>query len=234
MNRDISKILKSWRYQSDTLVIRKIVGDDGRKKVQIRIKLGILQMEVDGRPDGKSPHEAESLLEYYDFLIDEFKKKDGNAENFTLTEKDMEELDDELMQYYHRRICFFALEDYEHAKRDAEHNLRLMNIIKEHSLDERYIESHEQFRPFIIMDKARAIGLKSMNRNDYANAMIYVSGAIDEIEEFFRERDTDEAEIQKNRELIILKKWKNQIYQEWEGNSEGEDDDDEDDYEGIE
>ena len=31
-------------------------------------------------------------------------------------ENDMEELDEEIMQYYHRRICFFALGDYAQAE----------------------------------------------------------------------------------------------------------------------
>ena len=88
MDRDISEILKSWDYQSNTLIIRKIEGDDGKEKIQIRIDLGILQMEAEGRPDGKIPHSAESLLEYYNSLIEEFKKRDGNAEKFILTPKE--------------------------------------------------------------------------------------------------------------------------------------------------
>jgi hypothetical protein len=111
VNRDISEILRSWEYQPDAFLVRELVGDDGKGRIQIRINLGILQMEVEGRPDGKNPHNALSLLEYYKSLIHEFEESYGTAEKFTLNQKDMKDLDDELMQYYHRRICFFALGD---------------------------------------------------------------------------------------------------------------------------
>jgi len=222
VDRDISKILKSWEYEPDALVVRRIIGDDGKGKVQIRINLGILQMEVDGRPDGKTPYNVESLLDYYNSLIE-----DGTIEELTLTEQDMKDLDAEIMQYYHRRVCFFALRDFKLARRDAEHNLRLMDIIKSYCKDKDYIESHEQFKPFVIMERARAAGLESLTNGDYASAMQCVGDAIDMIEEFYRERGTDEEEIQRSRELTILKKWRGQIHQDWEGGiaRAGEDDD---------
>lgn len=217
MDSDISRILRSWEYQPDSLIIRKITGDDGREKIQIRINLGILQMETDFRPDGKTPHSAKSLLEYYTSLIEEFKERDGTAENFMLVQTDMKELDDELMQYYHRRICFFALGDYTCAKRDAEHNLKLMDIIKNYCKDKDYIESHEQFRPFVMMERARAAGLESINKGNYADAMKHIGDAIDTIEKFYRERGADDEEIQKSPELVILRKWRSQVHQDWEG-----------------
>ena len=229
VDRDISEILRSWEYQPDALIMRKIMGDDGKEKIQIRINLGILQMETDVRPDGKTLHNAKSLLEYYSSLIEEFRKRDGTAENFTLTQKDMKELDDELMQYYHRRICFFALKDYAYARRDAEHNLTLMDIIKRHCKDKDYIESHERFRPFIIMEKARAAGLEGIDKGDYANAMRHIGNAIDTIEGFYRERGAAEEEIQRSPELVILRKWRGQVHQDWEGGVTEMDDDDDDD-----
>lgn len=215
MDSDISRILESWEYQPDTLIIRKITGEDGKEKVQIRVNLGILQMETEGRPDGKAPRNAVSMLDYYKSLMKELKENEGG--NFILTEKDMEELDDELMQYYHRRVCFFALGDYPRARKDAEHNLELMSIIREHCLDEDYIESHERFKPFVIMERARAAGLQSISVGDYAKAMRHVGNAINMIEKFYMERGLSEEKIRKSRELIILRKWRSQIHQDWEG-----------------
>jgi hypothetical protein len=217
LDRDIGKILKSWEYHPDALIIRKIMGADKKEKIQIRINMGLLQMETEGRPDGKTPHNSSSLLEYYNSLIEEFADRDGSAENFALTKSDMMEMDSELMQYYHRRICFFALEDYAYARADAEHNLALMDIIKRHCKDSDYVESHERFRPFVIMERARAIGLDSINRDDYASAMRHVGDAIDMIEEFYREHGLGEEDIRKRREVMILRKWRGQIHQEWEG-----------------
>ncbi len=215
LDSDISRILESWEYQPDTLIIRKITGEDGKEKIQIRVNLGILQMEIDGRPDGKTPHGAESMLDCYKSLMRELRENEGGS--FILTDKDMEELDDELMQYYHRRVCFFALGDYPRARKDAEHNLELMSIIREHCLDKDYVESHEQFRPFVIMESARAAGLESISVGDYAKAMKHVGNAINMIERFYIERGVNEEKIRKSRELAILRKWRSQIHQDWEG-----------------
>ena len=233
MDADIGNILKSWEYQSHALTIRKIMGNDGREKIQIRINLGILQMETEDRPDGKTPHDAESLLEYYDSLIEEFEKQNGTAESFTLTKRDMRELDDELMQYYHRRICFFALGDYGFARRDADHNLKLMDVIKSHCKDQNYVESHERFRPFVIMERARAIGLESIGNEDYADAMKHVSDAIDSIERLYEERGVSAEEMRGSRELIILRKWRSQIHKDWEGGITEDEADDQNDHETL-
>ncbi len=230
MNADISDILRSWDYQSDNLTLRKIIGDDGKEKIQIRINLGILQMETEGRPDGKTPHNSKSLLDYYTSIINEFFERDGNANNFVLSQDDMRELDEEIMQYYHRRICLFALGDYTLAKENARHNLQLMDIIKAHSKDDDFIESHERFRPFVLMEMARGAGLENLKSGDYANAMKQIGDAMDMIEGFYMERGADAEDIQKSQELIILRKWRNQIYQEWEGGVAEIDEDEEDEW----
>ncbi|MBD3182558.1 hypothetical protein GF312_09720 [Candidatus Poribacteria bacterium] len=217
MEKDITNILKSWKYQPDTLIIRKILGDDGKEKIQIRIDMGILQMETNGRPDGKTPHNSKSLLQYYESLIKEFIEKYGDASNFKLNKKDMEELDDELIQYYHRRICFFALGDYEQARENAEHNLSLMDIISGYSDNKEYIESHEKYRPFVLMERARAASLDCINRSDYAGAMENVNHAIELINDFYQKHGFSENELQQSRELTILRKWQEQIHRDWEG-----------------
>ncbi len=66
MNDDIGSILKTWKYLPNDLNVRIIVGDDGKEKLQMRIDLGMLQMELDGRPDGLRPHKFDSYLSYYE------------------------------------------------------------------------------------------------------------------------------------------------------------------------
>ena len=55
MNFDISHLLEHWDYQPGQVVVRKFVGKDGQEKIQLRVDLGILQMNAHGRPDGKRP-----------------------------------------------------------------------------------------------------------------------------------------------------------------------------------
>jgi len=212
--RDIGEIMSSWEYKPNSINVRKIIGDDGKEKIQIRVALGILQMEVYGRPDGKTPNGEESLLDYYQSFFSEFGVP---AEGFNPTEQDKKELDAEIMQYYHRRICFFALKDYILARRDAEHNIQLMDIISTYFGDKDYVQFHEQFRPFIIMEKTRAASLECLNNEDHAGAMMYIGDAIDIIENFYRGYGIDEDDIRKSPELMLLRKWRAKIHQDWEG-----------------
>ena len=53
---DISRILNNWEFNAEDICARKIVGQDGREKLQVRVDLGMLQMNLDGRPDGTRPH----------------------------------------------------------------------------------------------------------------------------------------------------------------------------------
>jgi hypothetical protein len=56
MSFDISPLLEQWDYQPGQLVVRKFLGRDGVEKIQLRVDLGLLQMNAQGRPDGKHPH----------------------------------------------------------------------------------------------------------------------------------------------------------------------------------
>src|SRR2546423_6742700 len=55
MDLDISHLLAQWEYKPGQVVVRKIKGKNGKEKIQLRVDLGILQMNVEGRPDGKRP-----------------------------------------------------------------------------------------------------------------------------------------------------------------------------------
>jgi len=52
MSLDLNTLLKDWPHESGAIKVRKVPGLDGREKLQLRIDLGLLQMELEGRPDG--------------------------------------------------------------------------------------------------------------------------------------------------------------------------------------
>src|SRR5438046_6188809 len=84
-SKDIVPMLKGWDYEPGTINVRKISGLDGKPKIQMRLDLGLLQMELTGRPDGNKPHGHDSLLEYYEEMILEHKKTNGSELGFHLT-----------------------------------------------------------------------------------------------------------------------------------------------------
>src|SRR5271155_2210128 len=109
MNLDLDNILGDWPHEPGQIKVRKILGNDGREKLQLRIDLGLIQMDVAGRPDGQRPHDSESLLAYH---MARARMREGDGKNFALTAEDCGELQQEGIQYYHRYISFFQLNDY--------------------------------------------------------------------------------------------------------------------------
>src|SRR5207249_76228 len=65
MSLDLNTVLKDWPHEPGMIKVRKVTGLDGHDKLQLRIDLGVLQMEMTGRPDGLRPHGSESLLSYH-------------------------------------------------------------------------------------------------------------------------------------------------------------------------
>src|SRR5258707_9325486 len=84
-NKDVGPLLKGWDYEPGTINVRKINGLDGKQKLQMRLDLGLLQMELTGRPDGAKPHGFDSLLEYYESQLKEHKRNNGTELGFHLT-----------------------------------------------------------------------------------------------------------------------------------------------------
>ncbi len=70
MKRDITPLLKEWPYHPGQVNARLITDSSGAEKVQVRVDLGILQMNAEGRPDGETPFGYPSLLEYFEARAD--------------------------------------------------------------------------------------------------------------------------------------------------------------------
>src|SRR3954449_3782421 len=72
--KDIAPVLNGWDYEAGAINVRKITGLDGREKLQMRLDLGLLQMELTGRPDGHRPHGRESYLAYFEEQLSDYRK----------------------------------------------------------------------------------------------------------------------------------------------------------------
>jgi len=217
MSEDINSILREWDEEPDSKRIRRLVGLDGRDKIQIRVQFGMLQMEADGRPDGKRPYGKESLLEHYLSLLEAYKLDYGTDEGFRLDHHDCERLRDESVQYYQRYVTLFELEDYQRAERDTARNLRVIELMKKYAEREEDATSFEKYKPYIEMMNARAKAFIAINSNDYAGASKRVSKAINSITDFYRENELDDDEIKNSQELTVLRAMLKDIRNKWEG-----------------
>ena len=205
MNYDIGKILDEWPFNPDEFTARRIK-TRGSEKIQIRIDMGVLQLEVDGRPDGEHPHGCASLLEYYRSLLHESK-------GMTLDEEECEELFQEAWQYYHRYLSLFYLEDYASVQRDTGHTLEIFALVQDHAADENIKWYFEQYYPHAIMMQTRAKAMQSLQEDDYRAALVDVDDGIRQIEEFVQRWESEDME-EELPEISFLREWREELEEE--------------------
>ncbi len=216
MSKDLADIVGDWEFVpgSQTKNIRTIVGRDGRRKIQIRVKCGVIQWETEGRPDGERPHGFPSMLHYCRHLLAEHKRRGGDEGDFQLPEEVVEEVREEITDFYHRRVVRFQLTDYAGAKADAEHNLALMAFIKRFVPDPEIVMSHEQYRPFVLMDRARAAAMVVLEAGEPPRAIGEIDRGIASIKQFYHEYDRDDL-LDQSQELKVLQALKDRIRQQY-------------------
>ncbi|MCZ6632775.1 MAG: UvrB/UvrC motif-containing protein [bacterium] len=212
MSKDIQPLLDAWPYDAGQLCVRKITGEDGSEKIQLRIEMGILQMDVTGRPDGQRPYGFESLFYYHQHQAKKAKSKD-DKKAFVLDPETCMNLQIEALQYYHRRISFLELGEYKNAREDAQRNLDLFDFVKDYAEDEEDKLAMEQYRPFVIGHRVRAEVLLELENGDYDRALEQINGGIEEIQTFSQEFDRLDI-LDENEEIIFLQEWADEIRQE--------------------
>ena len=153
MRQDIDGALRGWHYKSETVQARLVRAKDGRELLQMRIELGVMQLEVADRPDGSRPH---GQATYFAYLKAKAKAAELAGRNFRLNEQHSVEADREFMQYYHRRVCWLSLGEYNRAVEDADHTLSFMDFVRDHSPSEEFTRSHEQYRGFVLFHRTQA------------------------------------------------------------------------------
>ncbi len=210
MSNDISTILAEWPYLPDELTVRVIEGEDGRRKIQLRLDLGVLQMEFDGRPDGRRIHDAESWFEYHKKRQRDHDSANPDGAPYLLEPEDCAELLREGVQYYHRYICFWQLGFYELCARDTERNLRLFAFVRGHARHDRDKLRFDQWRPYVTMMHARAVATPLAELEQWDAVAGVLDAGIRGIERFLEEYNQGDQASQVG-ELIFLRRWKEEV-----------------------
>ena len=212
MSKDISKLVAGWPYDPDEVRARWIQADDGTRKIQLRLDLGVFQMETSGRPDGARPRGFPSLLDYY---IETEMRAPGQMLPDKLDFDACSELQQEVMQYYYRIMAGHALGDFESVVRDCDHNLDLIDIVSEYALDDEVAWQFMQLYPYMRMMLARAQVELALARQEYAPADQTVREAIRDLEKFYAENfepaNEDGSAVPPPPELVALKELAEQI-----------------------
>jgi hypothetical protein len=177
MRRDLDDVIQGWPYDPEPgeHLAREVRARDGRTVLQVRIELGVLQLEVIGRPDGLRPH---GFVTYLDYLRHSAASRGlapgGKSPPWAMSAHQCAEADREFIQFYHRRIAWLALRRHDKAIQDADHTLALMDFVRRHGTEEEYIASHEQFRGIVLFHRteaAIALGLERHRPEEAIDAL---------------------------------------------------------------
>lgn len=215
MSRDmtdlLTDLLNEWAFDPEANV-RKVSGRDGVAKIQIRVDQGafqgILQLNLDGRPDGRRPHGRDFALDYYRGELQKYR------ENFALDEAACRELFDEGSRLYKRYAFLIQLHDYQRVVRDTERNMVLFRFVNRYAEREEDRDNLEKWWPYILRINGVARAMIAIGEQDYDSALTIVRqtrvriGSWPEVEaeEFYFERERSEAALEELEQEILEKR----------------------------
>jgi hypothetical protein len=230
MERDLTEMLEEWPFETGKISVRVIEGKDGAPRIQVRLDLGILQMHVAGRPDGKRPEGYDSLLDYQESQIDQMQmeeiagEKEPEAEPALdafpddeededtpkvprfLSSEDCKAVREEAQQYYHRYIALLVLEDYEAVVRDTSRNLRVLDLFRDYAIEEDDRHAMEGHRPYIMMMRARALASQAMKAEENKAAIFAIDEGLESLKSYYESLERPElfdesGEVQMLRDM---------------------------------
>ncbi len=204
MIEDLSSILRSWPY-GEGANARKIVGEDGREKVQLRVVIeglhGILQFDCDGRPDGARPHEREFALDHFEDLAETRRAAGGPM--FRLSRKQAAELFEESSMIYQRYVLLLQMNDYDRVILDTERNMRLFRFVHEHAAQAEDRDNLEKWWPYVLRVHWTARTLKDLEAERFDAALESVAEARKLLAEMSpQENEVFQAEMKRSNEAL--------------------------------
>lgn len=185
---DISALMQQWPFDPDNYV-RRIVGADGRPKLQVRFPMGLEQYELDGRPDGLRPMDHDSYLDYYQQMRDAAAAEADKAASFTLAPGDCEYLRLEADIFHYRLGLLYRERDYERAAADAARNLRAFDFVTQHAQHAEDAESFDRHRAYTVRVLAVSRAMIWLRRGAYGEALRHVRQGLQQLEQMAQHLD---------------------------------------------
>jgi len=206
----LDDLFKEWPYEFGEVVARLTEGGDGRELLQLRIDLGILQLETTDRPDGTRPGGYATVLDQLHALLSE------KGDDFELDDELCLAVDREFVQFYHRRIAWLSIGDFDRALADADHTLQLMDFSSLHAPHVEWAEMHEEYRPFVLFHRTQAAGLGALEALSPAKAVTEIERGIEQIRSAYLLQGAEEDDLEGDEFLTRLSDMKLALVDQYE------------------
>jgi hypothetical protein len=207
MNLDLNELLDEWDCSADEVCARVVQGQDGENILQLRVDLGILQMALDGRPDGLRYHGLPSVY-------DHFRHERRLARQPTVD--DWQELHRELQQHNYRRLALSSLaeealrgEDVELGRtymhrtlRDIERCLAILHELEEN--DTQWDDPLATLVPTLAFSRTRLLARLRVAEGRHEDAIEEVERGRRHLDQVLAQAGLDEEQREQNPALAYL------------------------------
>jgi len=201
---DLTELLQRWPYEPGSINVRRITGADGRPLVQVRLDLGVLQMECDGRPDGAKPHGFDSLIAYQQDRLERFVRQNGSSLGFVLSSEECAALRAEAVQLHHRYAALFAIRDFQGVIRDTAWSLAILDCCRDSGESQHDRTVLEQFRPQVITMRTRAEAEQALADKRPKDAVPVLDRGLDALRRVYEEAGASD-EFERANEVMLLR-----------------------------
>ena len=209
-HQHLDDLFENWPYEFGEVIARRAEGKDGRDLVQLRIDMGVLQLEAEGRPDGTEPAGHATYYDYLLWLVT------TEQDDFELDEARCVEIDREFVQFYHRRIAWLSLAEFDRAIADADHTLALMDFSSLHAPHAEWAEMHEQYRPFVLFHRTQAAALGHLEGVEPEKAVKELEAGLKQITEIYNSQGVDPEDLVEDEFLNRLAEMKQVLEDQYE------------------
>ncbi|MCH2144643.1 MAG: UvrB/UvrC motif-containing protein [Phycisphaerales bacterium] len=198
-NTSLSELLREWPHEPGRLNVRIVEADDGRPLVQVRVELGVLQLERHGRPDGLRPDGCESLFH----RVLEQALGQGPDE-VSADPGTCAALRHEAGLYSYRSAVLSILDDYAGVLEDTNRNLEVAVFIVRHAASDEDRAMAGRSIPNLLMMRARASSTLALRSGDMKSARAAIESGLHDLEEACRSRGTG-ASFESMPEVKVLR-----------------------------
>ena len=206
---DLSDIMKEWPHEPGRFLVRMVKGAEDRPLLQVRIDLGILQMDMTGRPDGTTIRGFESCLHAVQQDLATYQEAHGSSRGFVISPEDARLLREEAAQYFHRYVALFHLGRFEEVVRDTRRNLDSIDFCQSFGSTDQDRLALDPFRPQVITMRTRAQAELAVGNDQGSTAVQIINHGLEELEEILPadhfEQSNEVVLLRGMRDLLVPK-----------------------------
>lgn len=214
MSLDLAGILANWKAGAGGICTRIIVDADGQDQIQLQVEMGVLQMQVNGRPDGLRYHGHVYAAEFIEHEL---------AIENNVSEEDWEALERELQQLNYRRLSLAALVDeavqaddrqravelIDRALEDIDYCLRVTSLLD--ASPDGCDATYANMRPALVFNRARLRSRRFVLLGEFEEAIDAALAGIPLLDEVLAEMGFDDEQRGQDAGIAFLRQMSDQL-----------------------